>query len=80
VSQFDFAPNTQTKTEYRKLAGACSTIINSISCIRNRESDAHASDKIAETLQAKFVVNIADSIALFLVGLRKEKNQANQEH
>lgn len=80
VSQFDFAPNTQTETEYRKLAGACSTIINSISCIRNRESDSHASDKIAETLQAKFVVNIAGSIALFLVGLRKEKNQANQEH
>ncbi len=71
AQQFHFSPNTQTQAEYKRLAGSCSTIVNSISCIRNRESDAHASDKIAETLQAKLVVNIAGAIALFLTGLRR---------
>jgi hypothetical protein len=73
VGTLEFSPNAHTEPEYRKIMGACSQIINSISCIRNRESDSHASPQIADVIQAKFIVNIAGSIALFLVELRKDK-------
>ena len=73
IELLEFSPNAQTEPEYRKMMGACSQIINSISCIRNRESDSHASQKIADAIQARFIVNLAGSIALFLVELRKEK-------
>jgi hypothetical protein len=74
VELLELSPNAHTEPEYRKTMGACSQIISSISCIRNRESDSHASHKIADAIQAKFIVNLAGSIALFLVELRKEKN------
>ncbi len=73
VDQFDLAPGKQTEAEYRKVAGSCATIVNSISCIRNRESDSHVGIHNAEQIQAKFVVNIAGSVATFLIGLWNQK-------
>jgi hypothetical protein len=78
VDTLEFSPNKHTEPEYRKTMGACSQIISSISCIRNRESDSHASRKIADVVQAKFIVNIAGSIAMFLVELRKYKKAKEQ--
>lgn len=73
VDQFNLAPGKQTEAEYRKVAGSCATIVNAISCIRNRESDSHSSIHNAEQIQAKFVVNIAGTIATFLIGLWNQK-------
>jgi HEPN domain-containing protein len=68
-----FSPDSQINEEYRKLAGACSTITNAVSAIRNRESDSHATGNMTDHLRAKFVVNIAGSIVTYLIGLRSEK-------
>jgi hypothetical protein len=72
VEYLELSANSQTEPEYRKIMGSCSQIISSISCIRNRESDSHASHNIADSTQAKFVVNLAGSVALFLIESRKE--------
>ena len=73
VAELDLAPGRQTEDDYRRLAGSCSTIMNSITCIRNREGDSHASSQAARSLQAKFVVNLAGSLVAFLTGVRKER-------
>lgn len=72
VVLLEVSENSQTEPEYRKIMGSCSQIISSISCIRNRESDSHATLKIADAIQAKFIVNLAGSVAVFLTELRKE--------
>lgn len=76
VETLQFSPGRQTEDDYRKLAGSCATIINAITRIRNCEGDAHSASQTADFLQAKFVVNVAGSLAEFLLGLQKTVGSA----
>jgi hypothetical protein len=73
VSAIRLAPGSMTEEEYKKLGGACSTVVNSLSCIRNREGDSHVAVQTATQVHAKFAVNLSGSLATFLIGIRNEK-------
>ena len=73
VSSLSFAPNQQTEYDYRKLAGSCTTIMNSIATIRNREGDSHGGSFKTQVVHARFVVNVSGSLVSVLVGLKNEK-------
>jgi Abortive infection C-terminus len=65
------APGAQTEEEYKKMSGACTQIIFTLTCIRNRESDAHASVHKTTSAHARFVVNLAGSMATFIIQTKK---------
>ena len=65
----NLAPGEQTEKEYKKATGAVMAIVDSISCIRNREGDSHSPVHTASRLHARLVVNLAGSVASFLAEL-----------
>jgi hypothetical protein len=67
--------SSNVEEDFKKLGGACSSIVNSISHIRNRTGDAHASSDDVNYLQACFVVNVAGSFVNYLVSLTKKCQQ-----
>jgi hypothetical protein len=73
ADSLDLAPSQQTDSEYRKLVGACMSIVQSTSTIRNREGDSHATGLVASQVHARFVVNLSGSVASFLIGLRSQR-------
>lgn len=73
VVGIQITPGSQTEEEYKKLGGACSTVVNSLCCIRNREGDSHVAVQAARQVHAKFAVNLSGSLATFLIGIRNEK-------
>jgi Abortive infection C-terminus len=73
VMGIQLASSSQTEEEYKRLGGACSSIVNSLCCIRNREGDSHVAVHVAKPVHAKFSVNLAGSLATFLIGIRGEK-------
>jgi len=73
VTGIQLAAGSQTEDEYKRLGGACSTVVNSLCCIRNREGDSHVAIQTARQVHAKFAVNLSGSLATFLIGIRNEK-------
>jgi hypothetical protein len=77
-SNLGISAASQVVDEYRKLGGACSTIVNAISCIRNRTGDAHSSAEKVDPTHASLVVNLAGSLVSYLVATSSVKKGANQ--
>ena len=76
----DLSPDQQSKQSFKQLSGACGSIVHSIYSIRNQFGDAHGrSGSATDPLQrhAEFAVNIAGSLALFLVRTRTEQQLEN---
>lgn len=77
--QMNYAPDQQSEQEFRRLAGACSTIVNSLFSIRNRYGDAHGRSGSATDpsyRHAELAVNVAGSLATFLVTTWSERRQS----
>ena len=73
------APNQQSEQPFRQLLGACNTIVESLYTIRNRFGDAHgrsSSDSIPLPRHAELAVNVAGSLAVFLVRARLEETHS----
>jgi len=65
------APNRQTDQLLRRLFGNCQSIINAIASVRNELGDAHGKSGASPTtdkLHAELTVNLAGSLATFLMG------------
>ena len=72
----NLAPNQQSEQPFRQLLGACNTIVGSLYAIRNRFGDAHGrsgSDTIPLPRHAELAVNVAGSLAVFLVRTNLEE-------
>lgn len=67
----DAASNSEE--EFKRLGGACSSIVNSISHIRNRASDAHTPSESISYAQACLVVNVAGSLVNYLIAQTKSQ-------
>jgi hypothetical protein len=64
------APSQQTDDMFRAIMGACHTVVDRIGSMRNKLSDAHGRGAGAakpEARHAELAVNLAGSLALFLV-------------
>lgn len=77
-SKLGMFSGSQVADEYRKLGGACSTIVNAISFIRNRTGDAHSSAEQVDTAHASLVVNLAGSLVSYLVATNNMRKNDNQ--
>lgn len=64
------APNQATEDSFRRIFGACTSIVESLGNIRNRMGDAHgrgAGAARVEPRYARLAVNLAGAMATFLV-------------
>jgi hypothetical protein len=64
------SPDQQEEESFRRLAGACATIGNSLAGIRNEFGDSHGrgpTDRPADVRHARLVVNAAFTVSLFLI-------------
>ena len=72
----DLAPDQQSEQSFKQLSGACNSIVQSIYSIRNQFGDAHGrSSSAADPLRrhAELAVNVAGSLAIFLLRTRSEQ-------
>lgn len=66
----NLAPSQHSEEAFKKILGGCSTVVNSLANIRNRDGDAHGKGPQAVRplpRHARLVVNLAGSMALFLI-------------
>ena len=78
----NLAPNKQSEEPFRQLLGACNTIVGSLYAIRNRFGDAHgrsSSDTIPLPRHAELAVNVAGSLAVFLVRTNLEQSHTGDK-
>ena len=71
------APDQQSEQSFRRLLGACKTIVESLYSIRNRFGDAHGQSSSAANPSphhAELAVNVAGSLAIFLVRTKLDED------
>lgn len=74
----NLSPSQHTEKIFQQILGGCFSIVNGLSALRNKASDAHASGKKhvnPAKRHAEFVANIAGSLAVFLVTTWEFNNQ-----
>lgn len=81
IALMNLAPNQQSEQSFKQLLGSCNSIVGSLYAIRNRFGDAHgrsSSDTSPLPRHAELAVNVAGSLAVFLVRthFEKEHNQS----
>lgn len=68
--ELSLSPSQYTEEVFRQILGGCSTIVNGLGTLRNRLGDAHGQGKKSvrpAARHAELAVNLAGSVALFLV-------------
>lgn len=73
----NLAPDQQSEQSFRQLSGACNSIVGSLNEIRNRLGDAHgrgSSDAVPSARHAELAVNVAASLAIFIIRTRSAEN------
>jgi hypothetical protein len=72
----NLAPSQHTEEAFKAILGACQTIVNYLGTLRNRISDAHGKGRKPvrpKIKHAELAVNLAGSMATFLVSTWQEK-------
>ena len=70
ATHLGLAPDQQSETEFRRLLGGVTTIVEATAAIRNRFGDAHGrgpADATADAHHAELSVNVAGSAASFIL-------------
>ncbi len=73
------APTQHELVVIKEILGGCYTVVNGLASIRNRMSDAHGQGKKplkATPRHAQLAVNVAGSLAMFLVETHEERKNA----
>lgn len=73
------SPADQTEDRFRAILGACTTVVKELGSVRNRHSDAHAPGRKSYRLaprHASLAVNLAGSMALFLIETQEARGEA----
>ena len=71
LEAIELAPRQQTDKALRQVMGNCQSIVNGLATIRNEIGDAHGKTKgedVADSVHAEFVVNLAASVAMLILG------------
>jgi Abortive infection C-terminus len=75
--ELSLAPSQYTEDVFRQILGGCSSIVNGLGTLRNRLGDAHGQGKKPirpAARHAELAVNLAGSVALFLVETWESSN------
>lgn len=76
ADQLNLSPAQHAEPVFKSILGNCQSIVNNLAAIRNRISDAHGKGKRAvrpRARHAELAVNLAGSMAAFLVSTWKER-------
>jgi hypothetical protein len=75
--ELKLSPSQYTEEVFKQILGGCSTIVNGLGTLRNRLGDAHGHGKKPVrplARHAELAVNLAGSVALFLVETWESRN------
>jgi hypothetical protein len=75
--ELNLSPSQHTEEVFKQILGGCSTIVNGLGTLRNRLGDAHGKGKMPvrpAARHAELAVNLAGSLALFLVETWEARN------
>jgi hypothetical protein len=67
ATELNLSPSQHTEEVFKQILGGCSAIVNGLGTLRNRLGDAHGTGKRPAPRHAELAVNLAGSLALFLV-------------
>lgn len=76
--ELNLSPSQHTEDVFKQILGSCSSIISGLGTLRNRLGDAHGQGKKPIRplpRHAELAVNLAGSVALFLVETWESRNQ-----
>jgi len=81
AAELSLSPSQHSADVFKQILGGCSALVNGLGTLRNRLGDAHGKGKLqvrpAER-HAELAVNLAGSVAIFLVATHKAgQNQEN---
>jgi len=77
------APSQHSESIFRQILGGCQAVIEGLGAARNRLSDSHGQGKKAikpASRHAELAVNLAGSMALFLVSTCEARKETPQTH
>lgn len=75
AAKLSLAPSQHTEQVFKQILGGCHAVVEGLGALRNRLSDAHGRGKAGarpSARHAELAVNLAGSLALFLVETAKE--------
>lgn len=79
ATQLNLAPDQHTEKIFKQILGGCSGIINGLGTLRNKLGDAHGKGLAPvkpKPRHAELAVNLAGSMALYLVSTYEETNNS----
>ncbi|KAF0108162.1 MAG: hypothetical protein FD146_1176 [Anaerolineaceae bacterium] len=77
-TELNLSPSQYTEEVFKQILGGCSSIVNGLGTLRNRLGDAHGQGKNPvrpAPRHAELAVNLAGSVALFLVETWETRNE-----
>lgn len=77
AEKLNLSPDRQTEQIFKQILGGCQSIVNGLASVRNKHSDAHGIVKKTykpALRHAELAVNLAGTMATFLIATRKEKS------
>jgi hypothetical protein len=75
AEELNLAPEQHQESIFKQILGGCSSVVNGLGSLRNKLGDAHGSGKNRvkpKERHAELAVNLAGSMALFLIETHKE--------
>lgn len=78
AEELNLSPNQHTQYIFKQILGGCSAIVNGLGTLRNKLGDAHgqgAKPIRPAPRHAELAVNLAGSLALFLVATFEDQNK-----
>ena len=73
------APSQHTEQVFKQILGGCTAIVEALSSLRNRLSDAHGKGKIGSkpaSRHAELAVNLSGALAIYLLATWEARNEA----
>ncbi len=77
AKELDLSPDQHSEKIFKQILGGCSGIVNGLGALRNKHGDAHGSSPSAvkpKPRHAELAVNLAGTMALFLISTYEAKN------
>jgi hypothetical protein len=81
AQELKLAPEQHGEQVFKQILGGCSGIVNGLGSLRNKLGDAHGQgvkNVKPKTRHAELAVNLAGTMALFLIQTYEENNNASQ--
>ena len=81
ADKLDISPTAEQHQTFKKIFSGCSTLVDGLAAIRNSLGDAHGKGEqyvMVKIRHAELAVNIAGSIATYLISTYEEKADPTQ--